>query len=105
MEQPRLSGQPELPAVLVLPGPSGGDSRSQCEAAAALLGRTGATTLECGASAITRPDLDTVEVLGRLKPTASRVDHSSEVTNPPAALTDLLKLIGVDEAFRPPART
>ena len=86
--------------MLVLPGPRGGESRSQCAAAAALLERTGATALECDASAITGPDLDTVEILGRLKLTAIRADRSFRVTHTSVALMDLLRLTGLDEAFR-----
>ncbi|MER7107927.1 STAS domain-containing protein [Streptomyces sp. NPDC000229] len=74
-----------------------------CEELTALLGERGDPgDVICDVGGVTRPNLATVEALGRLRLTAQRLDRRMTVRNAQPALRALLELVGLADQLLTP---
>jgi len=84
--------------VLEMNGPiARADVAELCERVRVLLGDSGAELVICDVSALTDPDLVTIDALARLQLTARRLGGQVQVRHPCAALQSLLALAGLSE--------
>jgi anti-anti-sigma regulatory factor len=84
--------------VLEMNGPiARADVAGLCERVRVLLGDSGAELVVCDVSALTDPDLVTVDALARLQLTARRLGSQVRLRHANPALQDLLALVGLNE--------